>query len=628
MFKYYFFFTALFLSVNVSAQNNLNTPVKQALSIASKQQLHQKADWQHLMQYVVRTLGNRSSEIKSSDSFFSPDGNTNPKNELEATLKAMFQPVSDFGSADEHPRCKFIARYEFLREFIKLPDSIHNIECVKFQQWIDINELESVSLIFASGYFKNPASFYGHPLLKLNYGSNRSSSLLDITINNGAIVPPNENAIVYMVKGVFGGYKAGFSDTKFYQLNHDYSESDLRDLWEYQLNLTDEQKRRIVNYSWELLGQRFTYRFLQQNCGYFLEDLLQYALKQRISPRNKLYTLPATTFFNLVNTELNGQKLVNKIFRTPSSHNRLYEKFLDLSEQEKELVKHFVKTSQLLDSASEAEQLRAIDTLIDYYTFLISKSNKAEKNQPSITKRTLLYSKRLALKKGPISWPENITTTAPHTGSRPTLLQVGFVYNSELGEGVRIRLRPANYDLIDLDEGHVPNSTLNMFNIEAISIGDEQRITRFDLVNLKTLNISRTGLPGDGGLGWGFRLGAERAENTCLDCLVAQVSGSIIKGRKVNSALSVYSEVETTYHSNFEGRSLKLTGSVGLVGLILPAWKSQIVIGQRAYLDGNNQSDTLFKWRNRFGNSTRSNIVFDIDYDGTSEAQLSYGYYW
>lgn len=626
MYKYLLVIVLFFSPINSSAQ--INAGLELAIETAITQKLHKQPDWRHLMQYIYRALGSTFSEIKSKDSFFASDGSKNPESELKATITAMFQPVSVFESADEHPRCKFIARYEFLSEFIHFPTSINTLECIKFNQWMDLDQLESVSLIFASGYFKNPASFYGHPLLKFNAGNNSASNLLDITINNGAIVPPNENPIAYMVKGVFGGYEAAFSDTKFFQLNHDYSESDLRDLWEYELDLTEEQNKRIVHYSWELLGQRFTYQFFKKNCGYFLEDLLQYALKKRISPKHKVYTLPATTFFNLVNTKVDGRPIVKRITRTPSRHNRLYEKFLDLSDKERNIVTHFVKTSQLLSADSETEELRAIDTLIDYYTFLISKSDNPKKNQASISKRISLYRSRLSLKKTKIIWPENITTTAPHTGSKPTLLQVGLIYNSELGEGVRLRLRPANYDLIDLDDGHVPNSTLNMFNIEAVSIGGKQRITQFDLVNIKTLNISRTGLPGDGGLGWGLRVGAERVEKSCIDCLVAQASGSIIKGLQVNERLSVYSELETTYHSNFEGRSLKVNATFGAVGFILPSWKSQVILGQRGYIDGDNQTDTLFKWRNRFGGSPRSNIVLEVDYDGTAEAHLSYGYYW
>jgi len=602
--------------------------LESALKTADEELLYEQADWQHLMQYIDRALGSRSSEIQSKSSFFAKDGHKNPRSELLATITAMHKPASSYSSNDDHPRCKFIARYTFLSQFITFPDNIKNLECVKFNDWINTNDLDSISLIFASGYFKNPASFYGHPLLKFNSKKNNTSSLLDITINNGAIVPPNENPILYMVKGVFGGYDAAFSDTKFYQLNHDYSESDLRDLWEYELNLSEEQRLRVALYSWELLGQRFTYRFFQQNCGYFLEDLLQYALKKRISPRHKLYTLPATTFFNLVETKNNGQALVKKITRTPSRHTQLYEKFFDLSEHEKVVVKEYIKTGKFALQVSDAEQLRAIDTLVDYYSFLISKNPKSAKNKDYIVKRTALYGKRLSLNTTQIAWPKNITTTPPHSGSRPTLLRIGAIHNSELGDGIKIRLRPASYDLIDLDDGHVPNSTLNMFNIEAVSINGKQRLTRFDLVEIKTLNLSRTGLPGDGGLGWGLRVGAERAELSCLDCLVAQASGSLIKGKKINENWTVYSELEATYHSNYEDRSFKATGLLGIVGQITPQWKTQLLLGQRAYIDGDNQRDSIVKWSNRFGNNTRSNFVLDIDYDSTLEAQLSYGYYW
>lgn len=612
---------------SIQAKETTASQLQDALNTAKSKALHNTDDWQHLIQYISRTFNNKS-QIKSDHSFFANDGKRNPENELLSTISAIFKPVTDFNSADDHPRCKFLARYHFLSSHISFPDSIKSIECSQFNQWMDVASIDSVSLIFASGYFKNPASFYGHPLLKFNTNKDTSSRLLDITLNNGAIVPPNENPITYMVKGVFGGYKAGFSDTKFYQLNHDYSESDLRDLWEYELDLSHDQKQRLAYYSWELLGQRFTYSFFQQNCGYFLEDLLQYALGERISPRRKLYTLPATTFFNLVETQINGRPIVKKISRTASRHNRLYEKFMALNDTEKKMVHHYVQTADFLKTGSDLQQLRVIDTLIDYYTFLISKSSKSKKNQPYISKRTSLYSLRLSLIKTEIKWPEIISSTPPHTGSKPTLLQLGFIYNSELGEGVRLRLRPASYDLIDLDDGHVPNSTLNMFNIEAVSINGKQRLTRLDLVDIQTLNISRTGLPGDGGLGWGLRVGLERAEKSCLDCLVGQVSGSVIKGKKINENWTVYSKIEGTYHSNYQGRSLRTSAQLGLIGRITSNWKSQLTVGQQVYLDGNNQTDSLILFRNRIGNNPSSNIVFDLSYDGTTEAQISYGYYW
>ena len=219
----------------------------EALQAAKEKELHKEKDWQHLIQYAPRILKPFASEIKSEYSFFSKDGATNPQSELNATLTALFEtPLSI--EADEHPRCKFIARYDFLNTHLVLPEQLKSMSCPQFESWLDIDKIESVSLVFASGYFRNPASFFGHPILKFNQKSGSSSNLLDITLNNGAIVPPNENPVAYVIKGVFGGYKAAFSDTKFYQLNHSYVESDLRDLWHYELNLDKEQVKRLVYY--------------------------------------------------------------------------------------------------------------------------------------------------------------------------------------------------------------------------------------------------------------------------------------------------------------------------------------------------------------------------------------------
>jgi len=605
------------------------TSSEYAKTQAMNASLSDSDDWQHLIQYTPRLFGGLSSEIQSQQSFFAVDGSTNPQSELLATIDAMFIPVGADMSADDHPRCKYIARYEFLKRHITFPNEIKAIECVKFKQWVNIQNIDSISLVFASGYFKNPASFYGHPLLKFNTAKNSTSGLLDITINNGAIVPDNENPILYMIKGVFGGYDAAFSDTKFYQLNHSYSESDLRDLWDYELDLTNDQKERIIYYSWELLSQRFTYKFFSQNCGYFLEDLLQYALGKRLSPRNRIYSVPANTFFNIMEVSNNGNPLVKRVTRIPSRQSKFTENYLSLSDSARSAVDRYLDTGSFDSRFSESDRLQIIDTLTDYYSFLISKTDNDNKKKRLTIERTKLYAERLKL--GDSTKKTSLTTssvTPPHTGSRPSVVRLGYVYNSELGSGVRFRIRPVSYDLLDLDDGHVPNSTLNMFNTEITVIDGQERVNRFDLVEIKTFNISRTGLPGDGGLGWGLRVGLERGDNACIDCLLAHVSASGIKAKQINSSLTLYAEGEVSYHSSFEDGSFRTATTIGAIAKPLKGWKTNLLVGARAPIDGNGDTDTIVRWENRFGDNSNRNIRFDINYDGTTEIQLNYGIYW
>lgn len=625
----FFIFLVFVASVGSNSQQaQANSELENAIIMANEKELYTHQDWLHLVQYTPRVLARYKSEIRSDYSFFASDGKQNPQAELAATLRALYNGASSEQDVNEHPRCKFIARYEFLKTHLALPSELERLSCPKFEAWIRPEEISSVSLVFASGYFRNPASFFGHPILKFNKSKGRDTSLLDITINNGAIVPPNENPIAYIVKGVFGGYQAGFSDTQFYQLNHSYVESDLRDLWHYELDLNEQQINKLVYYSWELLGQRFTYRFFSNNCGYFLEDLLQYALGERISPRNRIYSIPSTTFFNLVTANNQGRNLVKNIHRTPSRHSQFFEKYTTLSEGEKSAVAYFLKTQTLDRQLSELSQIRVIDTLTDYLSFLLSKSKNEEKQSEIKRQRTRLFSRRLSLTRSDIKWPEVISSTPPHAGNKPTLFRVSALHNSEFGSGIKLRFRPASYDVVDLDGGHVPDSKLNMFNIEAIAVDGEQRLTRLDIVDITTLNLSRTGLPKDGGRGWGLRFGLERADEECLDCLLTYVAGSAFKAKKINDQWTAYLQAEANYHSKYLDSSAWVSTSTALIGHILPAWKSHLSVGRRWHIEGSNTDETIFRWENRFGKNTHSNFRFDISHNKQTEVTIGYGIYW
>ena len=137
------------------------------------------------------------------------------------------------------------------------------MRCPAYRAYAVNGEIESVSLVYATGYLSNPASFYGHILLKFNTrGGVLANELLDQSVNYGAAVPRGENPVVYILKGLFGGYDATFSNQQFFRFNHAYAENELRDLWEYVLRLHPDEIDQLVAHSWELLGRNFDYYFL------------------------------------------------------------------------------------------------------------------------------------------------------------------------------------------------------------------------------------------------------------------------------------------------------------------------------------------------------------------------------
>ena len=173
--------------------------------------LYDEVTWLKLLHYKKNAVSQYQSEIVMSSFFLSGIGKTSPRDELLASVNAFLQPNNLKNSLDQHAQCRFPARYKWVvSQLEKLNLDFPKVSCPKYKQWIKESQVESISLIYASGFFENPASFYGHLLVKLNNNMNQES-LLATSVNYGAEVPSEENIVSYITKGIFGGYEARFS---------------------------------------------------------------------------------------------------------------------------------------------------------------------------------------------------------------------------------------------------------------------------------------------------------------------------------------------------------------------------------------------------------------------------------
>ena len=114
-------------------------------------------------------------------------------------------------------------------------------------------------MVFVSGYLGNPASAFGHSFIKINQSNNENENLFDTSISYGALLPPDYTMFDYMVKGVTGGYDASYSDQYYYNQDITYSNQEFREMWEYRLRLTEEQKQLFLFHAWELMDKKFQY---------------------------------------------------------------------------------------------------------------------------------------------------------------------------------------------------------------------------------------------------------------------------------------------------------------------------------------------------------------------------------
>ncbi len=152
---------------------NLHLAHSTELTAANIRELSQHAEWQKLLHVDANT---GESKITSTVFFLSKEGRLHSEMELQATLKAFEQPWD--AKTQRHAVCQFPARYVWLSQYVNLPMAEAALtHCTVLNAWV--SEHDAVSLVLVSGYLGNPASTFGHSLLKLSSAQKNKTNCLD-----------------------------------------------------------------------------------------------------------------------------------------------------------------------------------------------------------------------------------------------------------------------------------------------------------------------------------------------------------------------------------------------------------------------------------------------------------------
>ena len=531
------FLAALFLPAAMQAQTperlaTVETLTEQAAAL----NLHQEQQWLHLLHYRDPDQRIPRSEISPGPFFLAADGSKNPQAELAATIDAAFAPVPE--NQNDHALCRYPARMRFLQESLGFTPPDQPL-CSDLTRWRRGGKITGVSLVFASGDLGNPASFFGHILMKFDEageGTQTPRGLTDRSVNFGAVVPEGDNAAIYMLRGLFGGYPSSYSSTTYFQQRHDYGETQLRDLWEYQLNLSPAQVQLLVDHTWELQDARNTYFFLTRNCAYEFATLISTVLGQTMLPTIKQWSTPGDLFEVLSNTQLaDGRPAVTRVTLVASRQQTFRQAYAALNRPEQRALR------ALLYGLAEGErnppafaaldangQTRVLEVALQYARFGREKYDAdSEEAAQARALQSQLVLLRLRQPAGAVITPKSRDVGPPHTGHSTSLLQATPLSNSDLGAGLELRLRPAYADLLSLDAGAVPYAGVSMGEVRLLVRDNHVSLRQLDLLRIDAFNVSPTGLPYDRTRAWKVRLGAEDRDLACDRCLVGFFEGGI-----------------------------------------------------------------------------------------------------
>src|SRR4051794_37273840 len=97
---------------------------------ATREEVASSRYWHLLMHYKKSfPLRRLRSLVDGPEFFFAPDGKTNPRAELDATVAAFSNGELKVGRLKQHPQCAYPERYRFLKKELGL--TIKDVTCEK-----------------------------------------------------------------------------------------------------------------------------------------------------------------------------------------------------------------------------------------------------------------------------------------------------------------------------------------------------------------------------------------------------------------------------------------------------------------------------------------------------------------
>ncbi|KXJ53046.1 MAG: hypothetical protein AXW17_07160 [Colwellia sp. Phe_37] len=618
---------ASFFYISHSQAQKINTlPFPEALITSTSA----SSIWQKLIK-----IDNQGRHVKgdfaihSQRFYFSELSNLTAKGELSATLAALISPIHS-ENLDESPQCRFPARYHWLKTQFDL-SMVEPVICQNFFEWSKLSTTQSLSLIFATGYLGNPASYYGHTLLKLNSNKKGQLNYLETSVNFGANVPENEDPLSYMFKGIFGGYDASFTHSKFYFHTQNYLENELRDLWEYELNLSSDDYYFLVAHIWELIEQNYTYYFFDENCVYRMYELFSLIESIDLPEIKAPWVIPQEVVRAINSATYKNVSLVKKVKYIPSRQAKFYNKYWQLEPKEKAAIAEITADNEQLklllsENLTIQAKLKILSTLLDYYQYLIAveKDNK-EKYQQAYTR---ILSFRYQLPVGKAKFTEK-SAISPHLARPSSYSQLSIINNRQYGNGISVKLRPAYYDQLDAENGHVNNGALKMAELELEYIASKLAIRSLSVFEVISVSNQASGLAKDGYDSWMLYLGLQKQDDQCTRC--ADFTFKANKGLAVplstDTTLGVYLGGALVENYLDRGR-VYVSSHLTLNQSINNDWNLLIDLEARKYLENkqltklNYQAETRYRFK-------LNNEYLDFRFSVSNhETMLSLGYYW
>jgi len=451
------FFTALLLFFITSSLFSFDFNSTKYLS------LHDNRYWHTLLHFK-----NGKSEVDDENFFLSPKGKTNPKAELKALVEAL---LSEY---NQSLLCRFPARINWLlKELPSLKGKSQQYSCNELEKIIKEYDPKYLSLIFPTAHINSPASMYGHTFLRVD--SDKKTPLISNAIDYAAITDET-NGFLYAYNGLSGNYEGRYSITSYYDKIKEYNDMERRDIWEYELNLTQEEIKLLLYHQFEFRDIYADYFFFNENCSYNLLWLFESAREGVVLIDDfSIKAIPIDTI-----RAVKKAGFIDGVVYRPSKTKKMQEIFKKIDN--KKIANKFLKSDynlELLKPLRDRQKAYTLDLATEMLRFNRAKNRVEKKHYIANLMKILQERSKID---GDIKYPVKKPIN-PLTGHKSDRVTIG---TSNRGD-ISFSYKPAFHDIYDLDTGFIEGAYINFFDFEMLKRElKDIKFEKFDIINISS----------------------------------------------------------------------------------------------------------------------------------------------
>ena len=527
---------------------------------AESRSLADNPEWHKLLHYYSGVFF--ESQVDDDSFFFSDDGKYDSENELVESIHVLFGR-NNTPKNDDHPRCLFVERERWLRDALDLEKSEVPDFCEKYHHWNSQIDAHSSTLVFPASYLNSPSSMFGHTLIRFDPEDIQTDSTwLSYALSYAADTSQSQDdsPYLYAFKGLAGGYPGRFSVVPYFKKIQEYGALENRDVWEYQLNLTEAEVDRMLGHAWELQNVRFDYFYFRENCAFRLLELLDYARPGlRLTDKFSFTAIPADTVKAVVEAGL-----VSEVHYRPSLGTQVQFNLQSIPVEHR----HWVTAVEQDPSVTESEAFSALTSdirsqiVLTANQFLTYQSRKTAMTSEMAKKRFQMLHLVNRHAVGELSTPVPPERPDVSHDTRVVSLSRGRI-REQAFTGLAFRI--SYHDLLDNSKGYPRGAEITLGDLRLRKFDDEHlQLQSFDVIGIRSLgalhSIFNT-------ISWEVNAGFSRDDDLQDGRIGGKVTGGVGKSALLTPDLQGYAILRAKARVYDKGEKKLFLNPAAVLGL-------------------------------------------------------------